>query len=272
MIGSSARFDYYTASIEASADDVIGCLQTSFDLSSLKAVTPKNGYERAYNLVRGETVLARVQFGGNSVGTRVWANASGEQAPAFAAVVRDSFRGHNLLRADVALDYDEEGAWDSLSALAIDTADRFRLKVKHVGDFHRQEDGRTLYVGSRTSAAMQRIYEKGKQLGMSPNWVRAELELKPQNPKAKLLYGYASPEQMFMATKWTQCIWEALSGPSAAVRPAPPGTIRVKSDDDRAMEFMAKQYGNVLRRKLEAVGGDLESFGLYIAGLLDASS
>ncbi|WP_373434745.1 hypothetical protein, partial [Pseudomonas aeruginosa] len=66
----------------------------------------------------------------------------------------------------------------------------------------------------------------------------------------------------------TQHLYEVLNGPSAAMRPAPPGTVRKKSDDERAMEFMAKQYGNVLRRNLEAMGGDLESFGAYIAGLV----
>jgi len=264
----TARFDFYTASIGARAADVIGCLEAAFDLSDVQASTPKNGYERAYNVVRGTTVLARVQYGGSSVGARVWASASGDQAPAFAQVIRENYNGHRLLRADVAIDYDEEGAWDSLAGLAIQTADMYRLKVKHVGDFHRQEDGRTLYIGSRTSAAMQRTYEKGKQLGQSPNWVRQELEIKPQNERAKLLYASASPEQMYQATQWTQHVWRVLNGPSAAVRPAAAGSIRKQSDDERALDFMAKQYGNVLRRLLEAKGGDLESFGGYLAGLV----
>jgi phage replication initiation protein len=42
--------------------------------------------------------------------------------------------------------------------------------------------GRTIYVGSRASGKLLRIYEKGKQLGdtISP-WVRAEVELKDQD-------------------------------------------------------------------------------------------
>ena len=31
---------------------------------------------------------------------------------------------------------------------------------------------------------------------------------------------------------------------------------------------MSKQYGNVLRRKLESLGGDVEAFGLFVAGLI----
>jgi len=265
---TAPEFDWYTASIPTGAQDVLDVLAGAYELSDIQPSTPKMGYERAYSVVRGETVLARVQFGGSSVGTNVWACATGEHAAEFAGIVRGSFPGHNLLRADVKLDYDEEGAWESLSALAIETADRFKLKVEHHGDFHRAENGRTLNIGSRSSAAFERIYEKGKQLGQSPNWVRAELELKPQNPKAKLLYASASPEAMYMATKWTRHLYEVLNGPSAAFRPAPAGTVRKKSDDDRALEFMARQYGNVLRRRLEAMGGDIEAFGMYIAGLI----
>lgn len=262
------EFDWYTASIPAKPQVVLDALAGAYDMVDVLPSTPKMGYERAYKVARGETVLARIQFGGPNVGDNVWACASGENAPEFAGIVRGIFPGHNLLRADVKLDYDEEGAWDSLAALAIETADKYRLKLKHHGDFHREKDGRTLEIGSRSSAAFERIYEKGKQLGESPNWVRAELELKPQNERAKLVYSYASPEQMYLATKWTQHLYEVLNGPSAAMRPAPPGTVRKKSDDERAMEFMSKQYGNVLRRKLEALGGDLESFGAYIAGLV----
>lgn len=262
------EFDWYTASIPTKPQIVIDALASSFDLSEVEPTAPKMGYERAYKITRGDTVLARVQFGGPSVGGNVWACATGENAPEFSSIVRGQFPGHKLLRADVRLDYDEEGAWESLSALAIDTADRYRLKVEHHGDFHREEGGRTLNIGSRSSAAFERVYEKGKQLGQSPNWVRAELELKPQNDKAKVLYGYASPEQMYMATKWTQHLYEALNGPSAAMRPAPPGTLRKRSDDERALDFMAKQYGNVLRRKLEALGGDLDAFGAFIAEII----
>lgn len=262
------EFDWYTASIPTKPEAVIDALAGAYELSDVQPSTPKMGYERAYKIIRGETVLARVQFGGPSVGLNVWACASGDQAPEFARVVRTAFPAHGLLRADVKLDYDEPGAWDSLAGLAIGTADQFRLKVKHHGDFHREQDGRTLELGSRSSVAFQRIYEKGKQLGQSPDWVRAELELKPQNHRAKALYASASPEQVYMATKWSRHLYEVLNGPTAALRPAPAGRIRKKTDDERALEFMGKQYAKPLLRLLESVGGDIEAFGLRVAGLI----
>lgn len=261
------RFDYYTASIDTQPGVVMGALSSSYDLSELRPATPRNGYERAYNVVRGDNVLARVMFGGPSVGTSVWVSASGENAAAFADVVRSEFSEHRVLRADVAIDYCEPFAWDSLYTYGLSVADRHRLKVHHAGDYHRGVDGRTLYIGSRKSAAYQRTYEKGKQTGGDPDHVRVELELKPQNALARSLYASASPEQMLMATRWSQDYYGALEG-ITGVRPAPPGTIREKSDDDRALEFMARQYGNVLRRKLEALGGDVEAFGLCLARML----
>lgn len=261
------RFDYYNASIDANYRSVIACLQTSKDLTDVVPTSPRNGYEKAYKLVRGEETFSTIMWGGKNVGSGVWACATGENAPEFSDLIRQKFEHHRLLRADIAIDYCESGAWESLSSHALATADRHNLKVEHRGDFHREIGGRTIYVGSRKSAAYQRTYEKGKQLGEDPDFVRVELELKPQNLRAKELYAAATPEQMLMATRWTQDYYAILAD-ITGIRPIAPGTIRKKSDDQRALEFMAKQYGNVLRRKLESMGGDAESFGMYIAGML----
>jgi hypothetical protein len=261
------RFDYYTAGIDEKPSHVIGMFESYFDLCDVIATTPKNGYERAYNIKRGDTVHARLQFGGQNVGGRVWASASGNQSVQFAEIVREEYRDHLLLRADVAIDYCESGAWDSLAALAIENADTYRIKVKHLGDFHRQEDGRTLYIGSRNSPVMHRLYEKGKQTGGDPNHVRAELELKPKTLKAREIYARCNPEQMWFASKWSQHFLATLTGASG-MQPAPPGTVRDKTDHQRALEHLAKQYGRILGIELERLGGDVTQFGQYIADLI----
>lgn len=261
------RFDYYTAGIDAGADRVIESLSGVYQMADLLPDRPQNGYERACKLVTGDLTHARIQWGGPTVGTRVWASAGGTEAPAFAGAVRRSFPDHALLRADVAIDYCEPGAWESLSTLALEVADRFQLKVKHLGDFHREKDGRTLYIGSRQSPVMKRLYEKGKQTGGDPDHVRCELELKPKNAAARAAYASASPEQMWGASRWTSYVLRVLQGNDAPML-APPGTVRHKSDDERALEFMAKQYGKILRKKLEALGGDVEAFGLFVARLV----
>lgn len=56
-------------------------------------------------------------------------------------------------------------------------------KTSCAGDWLFRKEGRTLYIGSRGSGKMLRIYEKGKQLGggANPRWVRVEVELKNQS-------------------------------------------------------------------------------------------
>ncbi len=50
------------------------------------------------------------------------------------------------------------------------------------GDWLTGERGRTLYIGSRPSGKMLRVYEKGKQLGdFSSPWTRAEVEWRAQD-------------------------------------------------------------------------------------------
>jgi DNA relaxase NicK len=59
-----------------------------------------------------------------------------------------------------------------------------RPSIEQRGDWVNESNkGRTLYVGSRKSGKLLRIYEKGLQLGgtfsdMFPNWVRVELEIR----------------------------------------------------------------------------------------------
>ena len=81
----------------------------------------------------------------------------------------DDFRGEHSV--DFALDLFRSGAFSTGGK---------KPSVQQHGDFISGTDtrGRTLYVGSRKSGKLLRIYEKGKQLGdaLSP-WVRWELEL-----------------------------------------------------------------------------------------------
>lgn len=46
------------------------------------------------------------------------------------------------------------------------------------------DGGKTLYVGSRSSETMLRIYDKGKEQGTDENWIRIELEAKGNQAQA----------------------------------------------------------------------------------------
>lgn len=89
-----------------------------------------------------------------------------------------------IKRVDLAHD-DYDGIKDLNTCLSLYEMGGFKLrkqpKIKMIGDFFNDTDpdGRTVYIGSRTSGKMLRVYEKGKQLGDKlSRWVRWEVEFK----------------------------------------------------------------------------------------------
>jgi len=133
-------FDWYQAGIEAPSEVVIGHLSTALDLADVEPATPKNGYAQAVKLVRGSHSLAEVSWGGNT-GGRVLVKGSGSDSPEIARILREKWRRHQVVRADVCEDFDEPHAFEILSGMLIKVADQHRLKVTHYGDWHRGEEG-----------------------------------------------------------------------------------------------------------------------------------
>jgi len=64
------------------------------------------------------------------------------------------------------------------------------------GKNEKESTGTTVYIGSRQSLRMMRVYEKGKQMGMPVDWLRAELEFKGaranQMAQSMCTYGVAN--------------------------------------------------------------------------------
>lgn len=88
----------------------------------------------------------------------------------------------NVTRLDFAIDVkDTEGEISELyEAWQSGTLGTTAQTVSYVGSFdgQRKDKGHTLYIGSRQSEKMLRIYDKGKQLERVERWLRIELELK----------------------------------------------------------------------------------------------
>lgn len=79
-------------------------------------------------------------------------------------------------RIDVAFDVFDSGCLvaDLHAAYAKGRAGRKNRSYA----FYASPNGDTLYLGSRTSDLMVRVYEKGKQMRMSVDWLRFEIEIK----------------------------------------------------------------------------------------------
>jgi DNA relaxase NicK len=136
-----------------------------------------------------------------------------------------------------------------------------------------EDHGRTIYLGSRNSQVFLRIYEKGKkyaaELGIPltdelRNWIRVEVEFKPQNRKSKSLASILTPDAI-----WGTSAWLADFAQEAFAMEAERINInqRRESDQQRALRFMGSQYGGHLRALLNDLDGDLTAFGAAIADL-----
>lgn len=233
------RFDWYSATMDADHSEVIAELLP--DLGSVKPSRPFHGYQHGAELVRGDRKFCSVWWGGNGGGVHV--QSSGEEAPVISARLREVFPKHRVTRADVCEDYSAPGAWDVLAQLALEVADAEGIKVHYAGDWHRCEDGRTLYLGSPSSVARGRLYEKGRQLGRDPNLVRAELCVRPKGDSRQEC-ATALPAQLWGSARWSQQLASRLGmGDIERMRC---GTVYRDSDVERTRNALARQYGPAL--------------------------
>jgi hypothetical protein len=216
-----------------------------------------HNYQNGAQLVHGDTVVLSALWGGQN-GENVHTWATGFQAREFSELLRAEFPKHRVTRADCALDFIEDKAWDSVEILSKHVADKHDVKIQHLGDFHRKLDGRTLNIGGIKADVRVTCYEKGIQLDMDKNWVRAEVKVKPPKPHHKsnnvdprVLVSKMQPIELWGCSSWSNYLLEQLTGqlvPSISMR-----TWR-ESDTERAYKFMLKQYKNILLKKLELHG------------------
>lgn len=258
------QFDWYQATLNASHDDVFSVMEKAYPHTDLKPARPSNGYAHGAELVLGDLHLVRAMWGGVNGDGQTHCVASGSNSPRFADFARTSFPDHQVSRADVAIDFREEGSFSKLAKLLIGYAKGKRLKTATGGDWIKHQQGKTLYLGSRSSSAYLRLYEKGKQLDdlQNPHWTRCELEVKPGSKEGKTFLATATPEACWGAARWSMDI-AALLGKSGIER-APVGTLYAPSDDERALKYLIKQYGPLLERIYHLCGDDWTLVGEYL--------
>lgn len=263
------RFDWYAATIQAPPLEVIGTLKEAFG-AEVKSTRGLHGYKEGFDIVGPSGTLAKVLSGGKNGDPHAW--ASGEDTDQFVELVREVWPdGHTVTRMDSAEDFQGGGleTWEKLNNACLSVADSLRLKVSQAGDYHRLEDGRTLYVGSRKSPVFIRLYEKGKQLRakvsygaelIPDDWCRLEAQIRPQK-EAKKVAAYVTPEQAWGFSSWTtelakRCM--SLNVPRVKMR------VWREADDERAFNFMVRQYSNMLKR-MSIDLGSWECVGLQIS-------
>lgn len=189
--GQSA--DHIRDTITAAISPVV----TVMDLS--RVASGEGGYglrERASDGV-GDRIFELLSGGYNGT---PHLRCSGGYCEAVVDAVRAHFPRHSVSRWDVALDLIGPSCFEKVHDIALELAKSRALKWSTVGDFRedgvRELTGRTVYLGSRQSEVMIRIYEKGlmelqrwegrgDEKPPPTDWVRIELEYKPKTRRAR---------------------------------------------------------------------------------------
>lgn len=260
------RFDWYAATVQDSAPEVVERVAVGLG-AKVVAGRALHGYSNGYDFRRDGSTVARALTGGRNGFPHVW--ASGDDADEFVPLVRSSWpERHRVTRLDAAEDFDAPGAWDRLYSAALALADERHLKIDQAGDWHRLEEGRTFYVGGRKSAVFARLYEKGKQLrglavegapDISADLVRLELQVRPEGA-ARYVAARCEPEDAYGFSEWGRELARRVYGLEV-------DRVHIKerreSDDERALAWLVRQYGDHLGRLADRMGS-WESAGVYL--------
>lgn len=170
---------------------------------------PRFGSTTAFNV--GPRMAA--WMGVNPVSQDIYIEAKGETTPAFVEALRSAFPEHSAPRIDVCEDYNGQGVFDCMVALARQ-AKGPRVKSGYVALPDDAEDGKTWAAGKRGGVGYLRIYEKGKQPGElmqgRPDWVRAELEARPHYARDKEAAAHMSPVEVWGLSAWTRHVGQRL--------------------------------------------------------------
>jgi DNA relaxase NicK len=255
------KFDWYQASVpEARPEVVMEALARSEYYGDWVEARPSKGYDIGAQFVVGDQVKYRLNHGGQNAEYGANVAASGGDAPKLAEVLRERFPRHRVSRLDSCEDYHHKDAYAHLRKLGLRIARECKVQVREiVKPLEESDDGRTLYIGSTTSAISGRIYEKGKQLGVGTEWVRAELQVRPQK-NVKEVVAALTAEQVWGLAKWSHQLASEM-GKTKIQRVEV--QIYQPSDDDRAYRHMLKQYGKLFG-KLLAAHGSAETVGAQI--------
>jgi hypothetical protein len=128
-----------------------------------------------------------------------------------------------------------------------------------------ESTGRTVYLGSPSSAVRVRVYEKWLE---SPGQYvegtnRVEVQLRPPS-RAKERVSSWTPAETFCASQLTRRLADQLG--SEVARPGTLQKSRGTPDLEQTLEAMGSQYGKAVDRWLSVSGGDVDRVLDYLMG------
>jgi hypothetical protein len=270
------KFDWYAATVPGVPPmEVLEAVRRGLN-GSVTEGRRRLGYAQSFRIEdrRGD-LLAEVLAG--SVGRNDLAPhavATGEKAQEFSRVLREAFPEHRVSRFDAAEDFNEPGAFAGLTNVMGEIALANRVKGLWIIPDD-PEDGATYYLGGKSSAVTCRAYQKGLQVRkslhqalrpqVSADWARLEVQVRPPKQMGKALAASLTPEQAWGFAAWSQAL--VLAAINLEIPRVEGLGWQPQSDDDRAMDWLCRQYGPLLGRVFNDLGS-WECVGLQIGDRL----
>ena len=162
----SAVWDWYKTSVRLKGgdwkDSLAPALFVQFPNHDARDCSPNKPFKVGRELICPDTEkrLLLISSGGDHVKGVTQFQSTGSNSPALFDALAASGLVHEPSRVDAAIDWFEDGLFDTLAHAFKLFAIQNRLGVSTPGDWERGE-GRTLYIGSRNSPLYVRLYEKG---------------------------------------------------------------------------------------------------------------
>jgi len=221
---------------------------------------PRNGFTHGYAVEVQDVAQAEFHCTPGTGGP-LWCFASGTKSQALWDFLTEGQYDWYVTRQDAACDVFDGALFPQLVQTAKDYAAANRMVTSVAGNWDVSTTrGRTFYLGARSSRGFHRIYEKGRKERTDPNWIRVEVEHKPQEYADRCAATQLTAPQ----------IWAMHAGPIfgkvlqldlAEVFQRPiQKPHRIARDTDRARRALADQYGKTIAQWLRDCGGDPQSF------------
>lgn len=205
--------------------------------------------------------LLSVRSGGQN--PHPFVEAKGAVSPVVADTLRAHF-DHAPARIDSAYDLRGPNVWGELCAIADQFEHDRGLTLNEAGARRQNRDrGTTIYLGSRKSQSFVRIYQKGLQIaeemGLAGDaipdslrdWVRVELELKPDKRPARDLAARLAPADLWRCSPWTlDFARRVLSIDAEKIKMSE----KRESNEERAMRYLVEQYGPTMLKRIARIG------------------
>lgn len=258
---ATMKFDWYQATFKHIDQELIVPLLQEVFLTKIIEELPRSpirNYPFAIALKSSPTeTVCTVAYGGKNGGCHVL--VTGEPSDLAASKLRGL--NPHISRCDVAMDFAGEGLFDKLTRRALKWAKQNGIIYNQKGRWNDSE-ARTLYLGSPSSRVMVRIYEKGwerteKGDPSDLNWVRVEVQLRPNDSTEKHHVGTLDAEGVIAST-WATDLY-AFLGIAKLIREKSFRSKKPLSDTEIWRIRLAKTYGKGINLWVQEAGS-LEAF------------